>query len=235
MEGMTRLAAETLERIRTAWADEMGVPDDAFAERGVHAFPQEDASSVVALDLDGVQVLVGPRPALDLLDWDEPQDAWEMDRIVAALESLDPDPVGVATLAYADRVEVPQGVEVALGPIQNVDLLLEQCTEDEREESGIEQMPARIAARRPDGKVAAVAGYERWGPQIAHLGVLAAPAWRKQGYAAAAAARAAQVAQNEELVPQWRSRVGNTASDELADRLGFHCIGRQLAVVLGRS
>ena len=124
------------------------------------------------------------------------------------------------------------GVEVAVGPVQNVDMLREKCTPEDWHESGLIDMPVRVATRRADGKVAAVAGYERWGRHLAQLGVLADPAWRGHGYAAAAAARAAQAAQNEALVPQWRSRIGNTASDDLARRLGFQPIGQQLAILL---
>lgn len=227
------LTDSTLARIREGWAEEFEVPAEAFSEAGVHVFTRDDATALVAVRLETSQVVIGPSAAVARLDAQVVDGTTDVRAVLALLEGLDPQLIGMASLAYVDRVEVPTGLEVAVGPVQNVDLLRDRCTAEEWEESGLIHMPARIAARRPDGRVAAVAGYERWGRHLAQLGVLTDPDFRGQGYAAAAAARAAQVAQNEDLVAQWRSRVDNRASREVAGRLGFVEVGHQLAVLVG--
>lgn len=226
------LTDSTLARIRDGWAEELEVPAGAFGEPGAHAFAHEDSRSLVMIEIGETQVIVGPSEAVGRVANLSSEQWRDLDFVVRRLETLDPDPIGVASLAYVDRVAVPTGIEVAVGPVQNVDLLRDRCTPEEWEESGLIDMPARIAARRPDGKVAAVAGYERWGRHLAQLGVLTDPEFRGLGYAASAAARAAQVAQNEDLIPQWRCRVDNLASLDVARRLGFHEVGRQVAVLL---
>lgn len=229
------LTERSLARVREGWADEFEVPAEAFVEPGVHVFTREDATALVAVRLAEAQVVMGPPSAVAGLDGHRVDDDIDVGSVLGRLADLEPEPIGLASLSYADRVQTPQGLEVAVGPVQNVDLLRDRCTQQEWEESGLIDMPARIAARRSDGRVAAVAGYERWGRHLAQLGVLTDPEMRGQGYAAAAAARAAQVAQNEDLVPQWRSRVDNRASLEVADRLGFVPVGHQLAVLVGAA
>ncbi|KRF17147.1 hypothetical protein ASG90_07455 [Nocardioides sp. Soil797] len=226
------LTDATLNRIRESWADELEVPTEAFDAPGTRAFAHADSRSLVMIELGDTQVIVGPSAAVERLEDLSAGQRRDLAAVVARLEGLGPDPIGVASLSYVDRVLVPTGIEVAVGPVQNVDLLRDRCTREEWEESGLIDMPARIAARRPDGKVAAVAGYERWGRHLAQLGVLTDPDFRGHGYAASAAARAAQVAQNEDLIPQWRCRVDNHASLDVAQRLGFHEVGRQVAVLL---
>lgn len=221
----------TLIQIRKGWSGELGVPLDVFEAPGAHTFATE-ADSVVVISLYDSQVTVGSPAAIERVAEIEPSKRDDMNVLLAALIDLGPEPIGSANLSYVERVRAPVGVEVAVGPVQNVDMLREKCTPEEWQESGLIDMPVRVAARRTDGKVAAIAGYERWGRHLAQLGVLADPAWRGHGYAAAAAARAAQAAQNEALVPQWRSRIGSKASDELAIRLGFQLVGKQVAILL---
>ncbi|WP_169799206.1 GNAT family N-acetyltransferase [Nocardioides jensenii] len=224
----------TLAQVREGWAEEFEIPVEAFSTSGFTTFTRDDTHALVMVELWGAHVAVGPAAAIDRLERLAPERRCDLDAVTSALGGLHPDPIAAASLSYVDRVEVPTGIEVAVGPVQNVDMLRDRCTLEEWEESGLIDMPARVAARRPDGRVAAVAGYERWGRNLAQLGVLTDPEWRGMGYAAVAAARAAQVAQNEALVPQWRCRIGNTASEEVAVRLGFQRVGVQLAVVLGR-
>lgn len=109
-------------------------------------------------------------------------------------------------------------------------MLRSRVSADEWDESGLTAKPRRWAAITPAGRVAALAGYERWGDDIAQIGVAADPAHRGRGYAAVAARRALRAALEDGLVAQWRCRVGNVASERLADRLGFTQLGWQTAV-----
>lgn len=222
-----------MDRVRQGWSEEFDVAPEAFGSAGSRTFARDDATALVVVNLADAQVAVGTPAAIALLEEVAPDERDDIAVVLDALADLQPEPIGSATLSYVERVQAPTGVEVAVGPVQNVDLLREHCTQEEWEESGLIDMPNRVAARRPTGEVAAVAGYERWGQHLAQLGVLTDPQWRGKGYAAAAAARAAQVAQNEALVPQWRCRRDNATSLDLARRLGFEQLGSQLAVLLG--
>lgn len=227
------LEPSTVEHLHLGWAEELDVDAGILAQPGTHFVARAGIGLVVVLDLFDTQVVLGPEAALEALRPVPGEARIRRQPVLTALAAWSPQLLGETSLSYAEDVRAPLDVEVAVSPVQNVDLLREHCTPEEWEESGLIDMPSRIAARRSDGKVAAVAGFERWGPHIAQLGVLVDPRWRGQGYGAAAAARAAQVAQGDQLVPQWRCRIDNEPSLELARRLGFVEVGRQLVVNLG--
>ncbi|MDN5895582.1 MAG: GNAT family N-acetyltransferase [Nocardioides sp.] len=225
------LGASTVDRLHLGWADEISVPPELLSEAGDHFVVREEIAMVMILDLFESQVVIGPSAPLNRLRPLAPEQRSTADDVRGALGS-GVRAISAASLSYAEDVRAPLGIEVAVSPVQNVDLLRDQCSAQEWEESGLIDMPSRIAARRSDGKVAAVAGFERWGLHIAQLGVLVDPQYRGQGYGACAAARAAQVAQGDQLIPQWRCRMDNVASLELAQRLGFIDAGRQLVIAL---
>ncbi|HSU17933.1 GNAT family N-acetyltransferase [Longimicrobium sp.] len=83
-----------------------------------------------------------------------------------------------------------------------------------------------------DGELAALAGYEVWGKSIAHISVVAHPAHRGRGHAAAAVSRIAALALERRLVAQYRTLESNTPSAAIAERLGFVPYARSLAVRL---
>jgi len=61
---------------------------------------------------------------------------------------------------------------------------------------------------------------------------LTPPAFRRRGFGLIAAALAVNEALDHGLVPQWRSRVENSASRSTAARLGFVEVGSQTTVLL---
>jgi RimJ/RimL family protein N-acetyltransferase len=58
------------------------------------------------------------------------------------------------------------------------------------------------------------------------------PAHRGHGYASALARRVVDAALDDGLVAQWRCRLGNKASERLAERIGFARVGQQTAVLV---
>ncbi len=70
---------------------------------------------------------------------------------------------------------------------------------------------------------------------IAHLGVLTPPPFRRRGFGLLSAALATNEALDFGLVPQWRSRIENTASRRTAARLGFVEVGSQTTVLLAAA
>jgi RimJ/RimL family protein N-acetyltransferase len=82
------------------------------------------------------------------------------------------------------------------------------------------------------GQLVALAGYEVRGKSIAHLSVVAHPAHRGRGHAAAAVSRIAAAALERRLVAQVRTLESNVPSLAIAARLGFVPYARSLAVRL---
>lgn len=83
---------------------------------------------------------------------------------------------------------------------------------------------------RVDDEPAALAGWQLWPDDVAHLGVLVAPTHRGRGLGVAVGAVATLAALEEGLAPQWRAAEDNTASIRAALRLGYVETGRQLSL-----
>lgn len=222
-----------LRRVRAAWADRLTVPRDALTSAGTHFFPKETATAVVVLRLGQSCVVVAPPRVIVLLEGLDEGALLDAQAMTAELGEFDPQPIGTASLSYRDGrpVQQPRLPVTSVDPAM-VHRLRAHIHADEWDESGLSAMPQRWAAVTPTGRVAAIAGYEHWGADIAQMGVAADAGERGRGYATAASAAAMSQALSADLVLQWRSRVGNTASDRLAARLGYTPLGFQSAVAL---
>jgi GNAT superfamily N-acetyltransferase len=106
--------------------------------------------------------------------------------------------------------------------------LISAAAPAEAAEAGLDGItsPAWVVLR--NGQAAAACGWTAWPGGIAHLAVLAAPAWRGQGLAQQAARAATAAALRDGLLAQWRARV--PASIAVAARLGFSTVGWQLSL-----
>jgi RimJ/RimL family protein N-acetyltransferase len=81
-------------------------------------------------------------------------------------------------------------------------------------------------------ELAALASYQLWDEQIAHIAVVARPASRGRGYATAAVSRLTEIVFERWFVPQYRTLESNAPSMALARRLGFVHYATSLAVRL---
>jgi hypothetical protein len=137
--------------------------------------------------------------------------------------------LGPARLFYPPvgfRPVQPSGIEVVVG--DEAEALFAAVAADELDESGLRNITSpAFASRSSNGDLAAVCGYRRWPNGAAHLGVLAHPAYRRQGHARRAAAAAIARAVDEQLLPQWRARP--PASQAVARSLGLIELGAQLS------
>jgi RimJ/RimL family protein N-acetyltransferase len=84
-------------------------------------------------------------------------------------------------------------------------------------------------------KLAALASYQIWGEQIAHIAVVTHPSFRGQGCAAPALGCLTQNVIERMLVPQYRTLEGNAPSMAVARRLGFVHYATSLALRLAGS
>ena len=232
---MRELGSATIAAVQDGLAGWLRVPLQTFCSPATRVIGREDAGAVVVVALLDAVVAVGPPSAVPVLTALDRSALLDLDTVLAALAGLaglTAQPLGSAALSYADRatLDVPERVAASGARDGEVAAVLEACTADEQDESGLAGMPALFVTRALDGAPAAAAGYEVWARRLGQLGALARPEHRGSGHARQAAAAAAAAALDAGLVPQWRSRAGNHRSARLADRLGFVRLGSQLAV-----
>lgn len=227
------LSDRSIERVRSGWATKINVSLDAFSHKGRLLVPGEGSSSVVALQLQESTIVICPSMLEPLLASLSETELLDMATLMHVLKPYSPDPLGTATISYADSNTLKNrsgaGVAHSAFPEEIIEVM-SCCARDEQDESGLEQMPFQFAVQSSNGKTAALAGYEVWNSDIAQLGVLTAPQSRGQGFGFAAAAAAATAALHTNLIPQWRSRIDNEPSRHLGHQLGFVELGRQLAL-----
>ena len=232
------LSENTIERIRSGWATKVKVSPNVLSHLGKTVVPRDGFLSVVALQLQESVVVICP-PALEpLLSRLSGIELLDMSTLLRVLAMFSPDPVGTATIAYADSNTLVSGAGVGVAHLASSKEVMEVmsgCTQDEQDESGLAQMPVQYALQSSDGSTTALSGYEAWNNDIAQLGVLTAPQKRGQGFGFTVAMAAASAAMDADLIPQWRSRIDNDPSQRLGHRLGFVHLGHQLALAVTLS
>ncbi len=233
MQGVgSPLLASTIEQVRMGWAERLEVPHSALHDSVVTLVASEGIKNLVVLELLDSVVAVCPPSIKAILEPLTKIELLDVDFLRHLLSQFHPTPVGIATIGYADSATIcstSNFEQVSLASEEVLAQFRSECTDEEIEESGIQEMPYLFAARSNSG---AVAGYEVWNSKIAQMGVLAIPRFRGTGLAFAAAQFASLAAMEAKLIPQWRCRIGNEPSYRLSKRLGFQDLGRQLAIEL---
>lgn len=119
-----------------------------------------------------------------------------------------------------------------LGPADATALAtLRALAPHEWEEAGL-ATTSRLFGVFSGDDIAAVAGYESWDGELAHLQVFCHPRHRRRRLATDALTIAIAHALAAGLLPQYRARDGNVASRGLADRLGFLEYGWMASIYL---
>ncbi|MDP3890749.1 GNAT family N-acetyltransferase [Nocardioides sp.] len=223
----------SLARVQLVWAEKLSVPIEALTSAGTQSFVRPSATAVVVVALAEACVVLGPPHATRRLQGLEVPALLDAGLLLSRLEAFAPTPIGTASLSYLEANPVTRPVIRAVPADPSMMATLQgRVSTDEWDESGLAGMTHRWAVLAQDGEPAALAGYERWGADLAQMGVVADPSERGRGHASAAVLAALTAATDEGLVAQWRCRVGNTASERLATRLGFTRVGFQVAVTL---
>lgn len=109
--------------------------------------------------------------------------------------------------------------------------LVATASNAEAEEAGLDESTSPLFAWTDDRRVVAACGYRNWPGSIAHLSVLADPAFRRRGYARVVASAAIADAHAHGLLPQWRAQP--SASRALARSLRLERLGTQVSLVPG--
>jgi RimJ/RimL family protein N-acetyltransferase len=146
--------------------------------------------------------------------------------------------VGPAYVGYTDRKHF-RPVTLSTARWLNdedekaVHALRQACPVEEWEHGGSEFRPNEMAGVFRGQELAALASYQIWGEQIAHIAIVTHPAFRRLGYATAAVSCLTRNVLERMLVPQFRTLEGNAPSMAVARRLGFVHYGTSLALRLG--
>lgn len=247
--------SHTQQIIELAWSRILGLSDGAITEAAASTGSRrievatdagdhhgEDEQIATFVRLYGSSVLYGPRWLLEA--------ARDVDDEVLALESTlirlgaghAARSLGESVLYYADDVpQIERSGSVAVSYESADAAALEAlCPADDVTEVGLSGLDATFTlvpddgSGTPSGDPVAGAGYEEWQGLIGHLGVLVRPDVRRVGLGAYAAAIAMEEAFTEGLVPQWRAALGTSASQRLADALGFEMAGSQTTVLFNQ-
>lgn len=228
------LEENSLAIVRLGWSRHLGLDDSTLAEAVDGPALRVERNTVISwIELAGARVLVGP-------DWflagghPDPVDAAEVLRRAVTRGASAARLLGSAVIACTDRyLDLPglESVAVSDEP-EALAAIQRQCPPDDVAESGLSAMDPVLVVLDDDDTPLAAAGYEPWEGFIAQLGALTPPARRRGGAGRTAAALATHDALDSGLVPQWRSRRDNVASQALGRSLGYQPIGEQTTLLL---
>ncbi|TKV29448.1 GNAT family N-acetyltransferase [Arthrobacter sp. NamB2] len=232
----------TVSIIQLAWSRLLGLDDDALAGGGPDRLYSldDDASVLTFVTLFGQEVLKGPAWAIDA---GRSMSGLEL-RSHSALLTLSRNHggrgLGEAQLYFCDVLPQFDGPPAVVSREQLLVRALERrCPPDDVAEAGLggaEHAFVLVAegddADNGQPTPLAGAGYDIWEGILAHTAVITPPDERRKGYAQRIAAVAVEEAMAAGLVPQWRARTDNTASQRTARRAGFAFAGTQTSVIL---
>jgi GNAT superfamily N-acetyltransferase len=193
---------------------------------------------------DGMPIAAVPMDVLDVARtaataW-TPESIRDPHAIRTALGPRAGEAVGPAMLAYRDEIPsapVAAGCDVRLlagtesRDVAAVAEFRQQCPAIAWEHGGstLEDEPACGAF--VDGRLVALAGYERWGDRLAHIAIVTHPAYRGRGLGRAAVhAITVHLLERGGLVPQYRTLESNVASIRIAKAIGFVPYAASMAV-----
>jgi RimJ/RimL family protein N-acetyltransferase len=211
------LPVETVERVRAFWS--------AWEAQSV----LPDRVSVVVIDHQ--RFTCAPERLRGRIDDEAPADLSSMIEILGDdVEEV----VGHARLAYTDAAAFRPVARDGVTSVGDHDVRIAalRAASDPGEWSDAapdEQCEHRCGVVENDSLVA-IATLRVWNDTLGHVGVFSAAHARRRGLASKVGSAAVTYALTLGLVPQWRSRLGNEASERVADQLGFVALGRQMTV-----
>jgi RimJ/RimL family protein N-acetyltransferase len=143
--------------------------------------------------------------------------------------------IGPAFVGYNDLKHfrpVPTGAarQLTAHDEKAVDTLRAACAIEEWDHGGNQFRPSAMVGAFIGDELAALASYQLWDEQIAHIAIVAHPAFRGRGYATIAVSRLTEIVFERALVPQYRTLESNAPSMAVARRLGFFHYATSLAV-----
>ena len=236
------LSRRSTDVIDAYWAASFGCPVEALRPKRTLVLPHAahvQFDGVFAMTFGGHPIVAAPGGWLGEL---QPAFApWTAETIRdeasarLALGARFGERIGPAWLGYADAKSLRSVEATATRMLTENDRaavaqLREACTPLDWEHGGSSLDRDPVAGTFADGLLVALAGYETWGERIAHIAIVAHPAYRGRGFARAAVAAIARHGLSNGLVLQYRTLESNTASRRIADSLGFIHVANSLAI-----
>ncbi|WP_104180837.1 GNAT family N-acetyltransferase [Arthrobacter sp. B0490] len=231
----------TVSIIQLAWSRLLGLDDGALGSGSGRLYStDDDAPLLTFVTLFGREVLKGPAWAVEAGRSLSGPELRSASTLLTLTRDHGGRALGEAQLYFCDalpRFDEPPAVvssEAAL-----VRELERRCPPDDVAEAdlgGVEHPFVLVDGRNEGGDAQpdplAGAGYDIWEGILAHVAAITPPGERRKGYAGRVAAVAVEEAMAAGLVPQWRARTDNTASQRTARRAGFVFAGTQTSVAL---
>lgn len=238
------LRPSSLAELTRYWASFFGCPQALLAAPGTHVLPHaelEEYRGVYCFRRDTTALVSVPPDELDRwrtrlasLDAVALTDPMLIGRQVGAASTR---LVGPASLAYADAATLRPlpviGTRLLVADDESAHAALRAaCSAEEWTHGGSDFGLLTLSGRFARGQLVALAGYEPWGEQIAHISIVTHPAYRGQGYGAEAVSLLAETLIARGMLVQYRTLRANTPSLRLGASLGFAQHAETLAIRL---
>jgi RimJ/RimL family protein N-acetyltransferase len=240
------LTTLTLAALTRYWASFFGCPPGALDVPGARVLPHAELAAYQGIYtfLRGGAALVSvPPDEVDrwqaLLDGLDAIKITDSDMIGRRVGDRAARLIGPAALAYADDATLRPLPVAGTRLLSAADELAHAalqaaCAAEEWEHGGSELGLLPLAGRFVRGELVALAGYELWGEQIAHIAVVTHPAYRGRGYGSEAVSLLAETLVARGMIAQYRTLCANTPSIRLGATLGFVPYAETLAIRLHR-
>jgi RimJ/RimL family protein N-acetyltransferase len=222
----------TLAAVTRYWASFFGCPAASLDAPGARILPHAELEEYRGLFClrRGAAALASVPPG-QLAEWQARlaplgpalTDAAALARQLGAAPS---QVIGPALVAYADAATLrplpTAGTRLLSALDEEAHGALEAaCDPTEWAHGGSEFGLLPLAGRFVRGELVALAGYELWGEQLAHIAVVTHPAHRGRGYGAEAVSLLAEAVIARGMVAQYRTLRANAPALRIAESLGF--------------
>lgn len=233
----------TVAIIQLAWSRLLGLDDGALGDGGSERLysVDDDARVLTFVTLFGREALQGPAWAVEATRGLSGAELRSHSTLLSLSREHGGRGLGQAQLSFCDALPQFEGPPAVVSTDGGyVRALEQQCPPDDVDEAGLNGAEhSFVLLERADDDAGspvplAGAGYDIWGGILAHLAVLTPPDLRRRGHAQRVSAVAVEEAMAAGLIPQWRARTDNTASQRTARRAGFTYAGSQTSVILDR-
>jgi GNAT superfamily N-acetyltransferase len=239
------LDSATMETIDRYWMSDLGCSRDALYSQQTlivpHSASLSDYHGIFIFLRDELLLISVPRSLIDVFrrnaeGWSRSAVLQE-DRLRALVGYPAEQVIGPAFVGYTNRANfrpTPAAGAHVLGQqdITALEDLRSACSDLEWEHGGSQLGDRPVVGEYSGDQLVAVASYQLWGGEIAHIYVITHPQHREKGYGKSVVSRITDGVLNQGLVPQYRTLEENVSSIGIARSLGFERYATTVAVRL---
>ena len=237
------LDSATIETVDRYWMADLGCSRDALYSRQtlivLHAASSSNYHGIFVFLRDELLLVSVPRSLIDVFcrnaeEWSRSAVLQE-DRLRALVSYPIELVIGPAFVGYTNRANfrpTPAAGAHVLGQqdITALEDLRGACSELEWEHGGSQLGDQPVVGEYSGDQLVAVAGYQLWSGEIAHIYVITHPQHRGKGYGKSVVSRITDEVLNQGLVPQYQTLEDNVSSMAIARSLEFERYATTVAV-----